>query len=60
MDPHRSNAPQIAASGNYVYVVWGDITVGTGSSIDQTQLFFRASNNNGGSFGSVKIISPGC
>jgi len=34
MDPHSSNAPQIAASGNYVYVVWGDITVGTGSSID--------------------------
>jgi hypothetical protein len=58
MDPHSSNAPQIAASGNYVYVVWGDITVGTGSSIDQTRLFFRASNNNGGSFGSVKI-SPG-
>ena len=59
MDPHNSNDPQIAASGNNVYVVWGDITPGTGSSIDQTRLFFRASNNNGGSFGSVKVISPG-
>lgn len=59
MDPHSSNQPQIAASGNYVYVVWGDITVGNGTSLDQTRLFFRASNNNGGSFGSVKAISPG-
>jgi hypothetical protein len=59
MDPHSSNSPQIAAAGNNVYVVWGDITEGTGSGIDQTRLFFRASTNNGGSFGSVKVISPG-
>ena len=49
MDGH-SSGPQIATSGSNVYVVWEK------SDIDQTQLSFRTSNNNGASFGNAKII----
>ena len=41
----NSEDPQIAASGNNVYVTWQDNTPG---NID---IFFAASNNNGTSFG---------
>ena len=43
--------PQIAASGNNVYVTWHDDTPG---NID---IFFRASNNNGTSFGTPINLS---
>lgn len=58
MDTHPSSSPEIAASESNVYVVWGDIYQigGLGCPCDETQLFFRASNNNGISFGSVKTI----
>jgi hypothetical protein len=58
MDAHPSSSPEIAASASNVYVVWGDIyqVGGLGCPCDETQLFFRASNNNGVSFGNVKTI----
>ena len=40
-----SFTPQIAASGNNVYVTWQDDTPGN------DDIFFAASNNNGTSFG---------
>ena len=43
-----SSTPQIAASGNNVYVTWADgITIGPSSN---AEIFFRASTNNGTSF----------
>ena len=55
MDAHRSVNPDMAVSGSNVYVVWEDITP---NFIDEGRLFFRASDNNGSSFESVKVISP--
>ena len=45
--------PQIAASGNNVYVTWEDTTP-AGSNLD---IFFAASNNNGTSFGTPINLS---
>ena len=42
-----SRDPQIAASGNNVYVTWEDDDTPAGNN----DIFFRASNNNGTSFG---------
>jgi hypothetical protein len=55
-DPHFSAEPQIAASGSNVYVVWDDIVFV--NNADETKLFFKASTNNGASFGSIKTLSP--
>ena len=49
----NSQFPQTAASGNYVYVVWQDDVSG------RPEVYFRASNNNGTSFGSVAELSSG-
>ena len=46
--------PQIAASGNNVYVTWNDNTANTP---DNNEIFFTASNNNGTSFGPPINIS---
>ena len=46
-----SSNPQIATSGNNVYVTWQDNTPGN------NDIFFRASNNNGTSFGSPINLS---
>jgi hypothetical protein len=54
MDTNRSSAPHITASGNNVYIVWEDLI----SNIEEARLLFRASNNNGASFGTAKVISP--
>ena len=43
--------PQIATSGNNVYVTWYDATPGN------NDIFFAASNNNGTSFGTPINIS---
>ncbi len=39
-----AQSPQVAASGNYVYVVWQDNSTGN------FKLYLRTSSNNGGSF----------
>ena len=44
--------PQLAVSGNNVYVVWSD-TAGNGN----TEVLYRASNNNGASFNSILNMS---
>lgn len=44
--------PQLAVSGNNVYVVWSD-TSGNGN----TEVLYRASNNNGASFNSILNVS---
>ena len=54
-DSHFSHLPQIAVTGNNVYIVWDDVTVVNG--VDESQLLFKRSTNNGASFGSVKIIT---
>ena len=54
-DNHFSHLPQIAVTGNNVYIVWDDVTVVDG--VDESQLLFKRSTNNGASFGSVKIIT---
>jgi hypothetical protein len=38
-----------------VYIVWDDVTVVNG--VDESQLLFKRSTNNGASFGSVKVIT---
>jgi hypothetical protein len=43
-----ADLPQIAVSDNHVYVVWGDYSLAEGLVI-----FFRASNDNGATFGSA-------
>ena len=45
------SSPQIATSGNNVYVTWQDYTPGN------ADIFFAASNNNGTSFGTPINIS---
>lgn len=47
-----SEFPQIAASGNNVYVVWGDTNDTTGS----TDLFFRKSTDGGTTFGPTQVL----
>ena len=54
-DSHFSHLPQIAVTGNNVYIVWDDVTVVNG--VDESQLLFKRSTNNGASFGSVKVIT---
>ena len=54
-DNHFSHLPQIAVTGNNVYIVWDDVTVVNG--VDESQLLFKRSTNNGASFGSTKIIT---
>ena len=49
--PGSSTDPQIAASGNNVYVTWEDTTPGN------RDIFFAVSNNNGTSFGTPINIS---
>jgi len=51
-----SQRPHVAATGNYVYVVWYDSTPvpGSGSS---SEIWMRVSSNNGASFGSPIRIS---
>ena len=46
-----SSNPQIAASGNNVYVTWQDDTPGN------SDIFFAVSNNNGTSFGTPINLS---
>ncbi len=54
-DSHFSHLPQIAVTGNNVYIVWDDVTVVNG--VDESQLLFKRSTNNGASFGGTKIIT---
>jgi hypothetical protein len=51
-----SGQPSVAASGNYVYVVWSDSTPVTGSG-GLREVWMRVSSNNGASFGSAIRIS---
>ncbi len=50
-DPGIAIEPQVAASGNGVYVSWRDSTLGN------SQIFFKASNTNGASFGPLLNLS---
>ncbi len=50
-NPKRSDAPQIAVSSNNVYVVWVDHTP------RNWDIFFRASNDNGATFGNTVNLS---
>ena len=50
-NPLSSEFPQIAASGNNVYVTWQDRNLGN------SDILYRTSNNNGTSFGSTLNIS---
>ncbi len=50
-NPKSSDAPQIAVSGSNVYVVWADHTPGN------WDIFFKASNDNGATFGSTINLS---
>ena len=45
------DSPQISSIGEAVRVVWDD------SSKGKSEVFFRASGNEGGSFGSIKNLS---
>jgi hypothetical protein len=51
MNGGTSEFPEIAASGDNVYVVWEDSTPGN------DDVFFRASNNAGASFGTANNLS---
>jgi hypothetical protein len=46
-----SQAPGIVASGNNVYLVWGD------DSLGKFQIFYRRSTDGGATFGSTSILS---
>jgi len=48
-----SEAAKIVATGPYVYVVWSDESANPGKG----EIYFRASSNNGASFGSIKNLS---
>jgi hypothetical protein len=50
-NPGHSEMPQIAASGNNVYVVWQDSTPGN------AEIFFRRSTDKGNNFDSTKNLS---
>jgi hypothetical protein len=49
----RSNDHQLLAEGSNVYVVWVDYTTGNGD------IYFRKSNNNGGTFSNTINLSRG-
>jgi hypothetical protein len=51
--PGRSNDHQLLAEGSNVYVVWVDYTTGNGD------IYFRKSNNNGGTFSNTINLSRG-
>ncbi|HLE35324.1 MAG TPA: hypothetical protein VI698_05490, partial [Nitrososphaerales archaeon] len=46
-NPGNANGPQIAVSGNNVYVAWRE----------NSDIYFRASTNNGGTFGGTTNLS---
>jgi len=48
-----SEDAKIVATGPYVYVVWSDESASPGKG----EIYFRASSNNGASFGSIKNLS---
>jgi hypothetical protein len=50
-NPGFSTEPELALSGNNVYVVWRDNTPGN------EEIFFKRSINNGASFGSLVYVS---
>jgi len=59
-----SSDPQIAVSGNNVYVIWSEFTTEksrqvlmTDSTPGNWEIFFRASNDNGATFGDVINLS---
>ncbi len=51
-DPTASTAPRIAAAGSNIYAVWLN-----NNSLGNPEIFFRASTNNGTSFGPVIKLS---
>ncbi len=53
-DPAPSDLPVIAAAGNNVYVAWQNIS---SSHLNNADILFKASNNNGSSFGPVINLS---
>jgi hypothetical protein len=52
-----SGEPSVAAVGSYVYVAWEDNTPPSGSPAGLTEIWFRASLNNGASFSPATRIS---
>jgi hypothetical protein len=57
-NPGFSEHPQIAASGNNVYIVWIDNSPITGSSdAENKKILLRKSVNNGNTFGETTILS---
>src|SRR3989442_759928 len=51
--------PEVAAAGSYVYVVWQNGLQGNCSpNLSCTDIFLRASNNNGIGFNSTVDITP--
>jgi hypothetical protein len=57
----ESGQPEITASGNNLYVVWNDDagipTRDCGTTADNCDVFFRASNDKGASFSSTINLS---
>jgi hypothetical protein len=56
-DPGLSQDPQIATSGNNVYVVWKDNTPYSFDKTHNWQIFFKKSTDGGASFGSTIDLS---
>jgi len=60
-NPGKSEVSRIGASGNNVYVIWSDDTGipsgDCGTTVNNCDVFFRASNNKGASFGGTKNLS---
>jgi hypothetical protein len=55
--PGEASFPQIAASGNNVYVVWAEWTAPYGTEPRSLEVFFRASNDKGSTFGPLINLS---
>jgi hypothetical protein len=53
---YDSVSPSVAASGDYIYVVWEDYTPVPGSG-SAPEIWLRVSSNNGASFGSATRIT---
>jgi hypothetical protein len=52
-----SSAPEIAAKGSNVYIIWTDGSLAVSPLFEQ-HAFFKRSTNSGASFGSIKDLGP--
>lgn len=57
VDGEFSNEPDMASKGNYIHLVWQDYKDIAGQ-VPTSRIWYRRSNNNGASWGNMKVITP--